>query len=64
MRKLVAMPYVKFSINVKCEYLYDVCLFILFLVCFTFPSWNFPSYLETSYDEILIRYKSIGIVFS
>ena len=50
----MALRYVQFGFNVKCEYLHDVCLFYfwrgLLSVCEIFP------HLDTSHDEILIRY--------
>ena len=54
----MAKSYVQFSFNVRCEYLHDVC----------FISGEFVreifAHLDTTQDEILIRYKGIGIVFS
>ena len=58
----MVMPYVQFGFNVRCEYLHDVCLFYFWCVLLSVRE-IFP-HLDTSHDEILIRYKGIGIVFS
>ena len=44
-------------------WIFTWCLFVLFLVSFTFSSWNFPSSGYVT-GWILIRHKGIGIVFS
>ena len=49
------MPYVQFSFNVRCEYLHDVCLVYFWCVLRSVRK-IFP-HLDTSYDDILIRYK-------
>ena len=58
----MAMPDVQFGFNVRCEYLHDVCLFYFWCVLLSVRE-IFP-HLDTSYDEILITYKGIGIVSS
>ena len=58
----MAMPYVQLGFNVRCEYLYNVCLF--YFLCVLLSVREIFPYLDTSHDEILIRYKGIGIVLS
>ena len=48
----MAMPYVQFGFNVRCEYLH-VCLFVFIFGEFYVPFEIFP-HLYTSHDEILI----------
>ena len=57
----MAMPYVQFGFNVRCEYLHNVCLFYFW--CGLLSVREIFPHLDASHDGILIRYKGIGIVF-
>ena len=53
----MAMPYVQFGFNVRCEYYINVFLFYFWWVLLSVRE-IFP-HLDASHDEILIRYKGI-----